>query len=102
MLFYNFVFQSENVRWTQSIKTFEAQEITVCGDVLLTAAFVSYIGSFTKPYRQELMEHMWLPFLKSQEVSVCNAKLGMELLCLDSVSAWCCCFYENAVQLFSN
>uniref|UniRef100_A0A670JQ67 Dynein axonemal heavy chain 11 n=1 Tax=Podarcis muralis TaxID=64176 RepID=A0A670JQ67_PODMU len=62
--------ESENVRWTQSIKTFEAQEITVCGDVLLTAAFVSYIGSFTKPYRQELMERMWLPFLKSQEVSI--------------------------------
>ncbi|KAJ6640492.1 hypothetical protein lerEdw1_013683, partial [Lerista edwardsae] len=66
----NFVFQSEKVRWTQSVKSFEAQEITVCGDVLLTAAFVSYVGSFTKLYRQELVERMWLPFLKSQKVSI--------------------------------
>ncbi|XP_061442923.1 dynein axonemal heavy chain 11 isoform X1 [Rhineura floridana] len=62
--------ESENIRWTQSIKTFEAQEITVCGDVLLTSAFVSYIGSFTRLYRQELIERMWLPFLKSQEVPI--------------------------------
>uniref|UniRef100_A0A803T5S7 Dynein axonemal heavy chain 11 n=1 Tax=Anolis carolinensis TaxID=28377 RepID=A0A803T5S7_ANOCA len=59
--------ESENVRWTQSIKSFEAQEVTVCGDVLLTAAFVSYIGSFTKVYRHELVESLWLPFLKSQK-----------------------------------
>lgn len=65
-----FVFQSENIRWTQSVKSFEAQEVTVCGDVLLTAAFVSYVGSFTKPYRQELVECIWLPFLKSQQVSI--------------------------------
>lgn len=56
------------------MKSFEAQETTVCGDVLLTAAFVSYVGSFTKLYRQELVERMWLPFLKSQKVSFCKAK----------------------------
>ncbi|XP_066487525.1 dynein axonemal heavy chain 11 [Tiliqua scincoides] len=62
--------ESEKVRWTHSVKSFEAQEITVCGDVLLTAAFVSYVGSFTKLYRQELVERMWLPFLKSQKVPI--------------------------------
>ncbi|KAF7252433.1 Dynein beta chain, ciliary [Varanus komodoensis] len=62
--------QSENIRWTLSIKSFEAQEITVCGDVLLTAAFVSYVGSFTKLYRQELVESMWLPFMKSQKIPI--------------------------------
>lgn len=67
-----FVFQSENIRWSHSIKSFEEQEITACGDILLTAAFVSYIGPFTKLYRQELVEHMWLPFLKLQKVSLSN------------------------------
>lgn len=62
--------ESENVRWSKSIKTFEAQEKTLCGDVLLTAAFVSYMGSFAKRYRQELLEQMWLPFLKSQKVAI--------------------------------
>ncbi|KAG8573239.1 hypothetical protein GDO81_012334 [Engystomops pustulosus] len=62
--------ESENVRWSESIKNFEAQEKTLCGDVLLTAAFISYVGSFTKRYRQELMEQLWLPFLKSQKVAI--------------------------------
>uniref|UniRef100_A0ACB8FUS7 Dynein heavy chain 11, axonemal n=1 Tax=Sphaerodactylus townsendi TaxID=933632 RepID=A0ACB8FUS7_9SAUR len=62
--------ESEKVRWSHSIKAFEAQEITVCGDVLLTAAFVSYVGPFTKLYRQELVYHMWLPFLKSQKMPI--------------------------------
>ncbi|KAM9308794.1 LOW QUALITY PROTEIN: dynein axonemal heavy chain 11 [Gastrophryne carolinensis] len=62
--------ESENVRWSESIKNYEAQEKTLCGDVLLTAAFVSYFGSFTKGYRQELMEQMWLPFLRSQKVAI--------------------------------
>ncbi|GCB64021.1 hypothetical protein scyTo_0000226, partial [Scyliorhinus torazame] len=62
--------ESENVRWAQSVQFFEAQERTLCGDVLLTAAFVSYVGSFTKGYRQELVAGMWLPFLKSLKVSI--------------------------------
>lgn len=68
MTFYNCGLQSENIRWSQSIKHLEAQEKTLCGDVLLTAAFVSYVGSFMKQYRQELVEHLWIPFLRSQEV----------------------------------
>lgn len=60
----NFIFQSEKIRWGQSIESFEAQEKTLCGDVLLTAAFVSYVGSFTKQYRQELVDCEWVPFLQ--------------------------------------
>lgn len=60
----NFIFQSEKVRWGQSIESFEAQEKTLCGDVLLMAAFVSYVGPFTKQYRQELVDCKWVPFLQ--------------------------------------
>ncbi|XP_059027314.1 dynein axonemal heavy chain 11 [Mustela lutreola] len=56
--------ESEKIRWGQSVKSFEAQEKTLCGDVLLTAAFVSYVGPFTKPYRQELVDVKWVPFLQ--------------------------------------
>ncbi|XP_053119664.1 dynein axonemal heavy chain 11 isoform X1 [Hemicordylus capensis] len=62
--------ESEKIRWTHSVKSFEAQETTVYGNVLLTAAFVSYVGSFTRLYRQELVERMWLPFLKSQKIPI--------------------------------
>lgn len=66
----NFIFQSEKIRWGQSIKSFEAQEKTLCGDVLLTAAFVSYVGPFTKQYRQELVHCEWVPFLQQKVSSI--------------------------------
>ncbi|XP_066096637.1 dynein axonemal heavy chain 11 isoform X2 [Saccopteryx bilineata] len=56
--------EAKKVRWGQSITSFEAQERTLCGDVLLTAAFVSYVGPFTKQYRQELVDCKWVPFLQ--------------------------------------
>ncbi|KAM9302491.1 LOW QUALITY PROTEIN: dynein axonemal heavy chain 11 [Morus bassanus] len=60
--------QSENMRWSQSVENLKAQKKTLCGDILFTAAFVSYFEPFTKEYRQELMEYFWIPFLKSQKV----------------------------------
>ncbi|KAF2980505.1 hypothetical protein EK904_000039, partial [Melospiza melodia maxima] len=42
---------SENVRWAESVEDLKEQEKTLCGDVLLVSAFVSYIGYFTKSDR---------------------------------------------------
>ncbi|OBS72263.1 hypothetical protein A6R68_13157 [Neotoma lepida] len=71
---------SEKIRWGQSIKSFETQEKTLCGDVLLTAAFVSYIGSFTRQYRQELVDCKWVPFLQ-QKVSIPITE-GLDLIAM--------------------
>lgn len=62
--------QSENVRWSEAALELEAQQKTLCGDVLLAAAFVSYAGYFTQPYRQQLLECTWKPFLKELKVSI--------------------------------
>ena len=59
---------SENVRWAESVANFKEQEKTLPGDVLLTTAFVSYVGCFTRKYRDNLMHEKWLPFLKGQSV----------------------------------
>ncbi|XP_035866411.1 dynein heavy chain 11, axonemal isoform X1 [Phyllostomus discolor] len=72
--------ESEKIRWGQSIQSFEAQEKTLCGDVLLAAAFVSYVGSFTKQYRQELVDCKWLPFLQ-QKVSIPMTE-GLDLIAM--------------------
>uniref|UniRef100_A0A667GCJ0 Dynein axonemal heavy chain 11 n=1 Tax=Lynx canadensis TaxID=61383 RepID=A0A667GCJ0_LYNCA len=72
--------ESEKIRWGQSIKSFEAQEKTLCGDVLLTAAFVSYVGSFTKQYRQELVDCKWVPFLQ-RKVSIPITE-GLDLIAM--------------------
>ncbi|KAK7807584.1 hypothetical protein U0070_013890 [Myodes glareolus] len=54
---------SENVRWAESVENFRCQGVTLCGDVLLISAFVSYVGYFTKKYRNELMEKFWIPYI---------------------------------------
>lgn len=64
------MFQSENVRWAHSVAQYREQEETLCGDILLTAAFISYAGFFSKKYRREMLENLWMPFLRSQRVSI--------------------------------
>uniref|UniRef100_A0ABM5FM48 Dynein axonemal heavy chain 9 isoform X2 n=1 Tax=Pogona vitticeps TaxID=103695 RepID=A0ABM5FM48_9SAUR len=54
---------SEKVRWAESVKDFKLQESALCGDVLLITAFVSYLGYFSKKYRQNLMNNVWKPYL---------------------------------------
>ncbi|OXB61088.1 hypothetical protein ASZ78_013651 [Callipepla squamata] len=61
---------SENVRWAESVEAFREQEKTLCGDVLLISAFVSYVGYFTKKYRAELMEKCWVPYLQGLKVPI--------------------------------
>ncbi|XP_050775156.1 dynein axonemal heavy chain 9 isoform X6 [Gopherus flavomarginatus] len=61
---------SENVRWAEAVKDFKEQESTLCGDVLLITAFVSYLGYFTKKYRQDLMDGVWRPYLRQLKVPV--------------------------------
>ncbi|XP_020566647.2 dynein heavy chain 11, axonemal-like [Oryzias latipes] len=62
--------ESENVRWAHSVAQYHEQEETLCGDLLLTAAFISYAGSFSKKYRIELLDNMWMPFLRNQKVPI--------------------------------
>lgn len=86
----HFIFQSEKIRWGQSIKSFEAQEKTLCGDILLAAAFVSYVGSFTKQYRQELVDCKWVPFLQQKVSSVpYSVNLWKHHLEISAVKAVC-------------
>jgi dynein heavy chain len=54
---------SENVRWAESVALFKKQEKMLPGDVLLITAFVSYFGYFTKKYRVEMMNDLFLPFI---------------------------------------
>jgi dynein heavy chain len=56
---------SENVRWAINVKTMEADYNLLVGDVLLASAFISYIGPFTKLFRQELLFEQWIPFLRT-------------------------------------
>ncbi|CAK8695850.1 unnamed protein product [Clavelina lepadiformis] len=61
---------SENVRWAEAVSGFKEQEKTLCGDILLITAFVSYVGYFTRSYRVDFMDAFWLPFMTKQEVPI--------------------------------
>ncbi|XP_045149226.1 dynein axonemal heavy chain 9 [Echinops telfairi] len=61
---------SENVRWAEAEQDFQQQERTLCGDILLTTAFISYLGFFTKRYRQSLMDGAWRPYLSQLKVPI--------------------------------
>nr|XP_025719696.1 dynein heavy chain 9, axonemal [Callorhinus ursinus] len=61
---------SENVRWAEAVQNFRHQESKLCGDILLTTAFVSYLGFFTKRYRQSLLDGTWRPYLSRLEVPI--------------------------------
>ena len=77
---------SENVRWADSVAKFKEQALTLPGDVLLIAAFISYVGSFSKSYREELMQDKWLPYLKQQKVPIPITD-GLDILTLLSDNA---------------
>ena len=55
---------SENVRWAENILTMEADKELLTGDVLLASAFVSYVGPFTKVFRDRLMGEIFIPYLR--------------------------------------
>jgi dynein heavy chain, axonemal len=55
----------ENVRWAQGIETMSQERLLLIGDVLIASAFISYIGPFTKKYREELVMKHFLPFLET-------------------------------------
>ena len=38
------------------------------GDVLLTSAYLSYVGCFNRQYRVQLLEEKWRPFMKTLNV----------------------------------
>ncbi|CAB1430530.1 unnamed protein product, partial [Pleuronectes platessa] len=61
---------SENVRWAEAVEEFKKQERTLCGDVLLITAFISYLGYFTKHYRLHLMDNMWRSYFSQLKVPI--------------------------------
>jgi len=53
---------SENERWGGIIKDIQAEVDVIVGNVLMAAAFISYIGPFSKTMRDELIQGKFLPF----------------------------------------
>lgn len=63
---------SENDRWGENVKVLKDEEKLLVGDALIASAFISYVGPFTKPFRNHLMEKVFYPFLKKEFTIACG------------------------------
>lgn len=61
---FHLVPQTTNDNRAENIVTMEADKELLTGDVLLASAFISYVGPFTKVFRDRLMANTFTPFLK--------------------------------------
>ena len=55
----------ERESWSDKVKIYSADSINILGDVLLSAAVVSYMGPFILIYREIAIQQNWLPYFDS-------------------------------------
>ncbi|ALC45571.1 CG41497 [Drosophila busckii] len=77
---------NENVRWRESVQSLQAKIGTLPGDILLISSFLSYVGCFTRRYREELQLKMWLPSFRKMDPHIPHTE-GIEPLSLLSDDA---------------
>ena len=79
----------EKVRWGSEVEGLRVAEDTLVGDVLAAAAFISYIGPFNRPLREELVKVQWLPWLIEHGVPLSENYDPLDVLTSDAqIAAW--------------
>jgi dynein heavy chain len=58
----------ENVRWRKNVEVYKGESLTMIGNALLSAAFVSYIGPFSQKYRNGLWRDTWIEDIGKQKI----------------------------------
>lgn len=58
----------ESVRWGKTIEDLKHAASLLVGDVLLSASFVSYIGPFSKAFREQIVKEDWVKCLQELEI----------------------------------
>ncbi|XP_037911922.1 dynein beta chain, ciliary-like [Hermetia illucens] len=82
---------TEKVRWRESVKSLNDQQKTLPGDILLIACFISYVGCFTRIYRNELQNQKWKPQFDSLEPRVPSSEGTdpFDMICDDAqIAEW--------------
>lgn len=60
----------ENTRWAANVVQYSEEKLTMIGDALVSAAFVSYIGPFSYSFRARLWRDNWLPDIQDRKIPV--------------------------------
>ena len=78
---------SEKVRWAESIERLKVQLDVLVGDVLLSSAFISYTGPFTKKFRTEIIEGDFKSYFKKHKIRMSEGLNPVNLLVDDATTA---------------
>ena len=58
----------ERIRWMSNVDTYKTERLTMIGNAILSAAFVSYIGPFNSAFRAMLWQQQWLDDIKAKQI----------------------------------
>jgi dynein heavy chain len=77
----------ENKRWGENVQTYKHERVTMIGNALVSAAFVSYIGPFSFPFRQRLWKDTWIPDIVVKKIPFTEGIDPLKVLASDSDQA---------------
>jgi dynein heavy chain len=78
---------SENERWGKDIEVLKNASVTMIGDCMLAAGFVSYVGAFDQGNRDFLWKHTWMPDLIEKKVPLTENVDPLSILTNDGNNA---------------
>jgi dynein heavy chain len=58
----------EKIRWTEKNARLGQEKLTMIGDAIVSAAFVSYIGPFSADFRIDLWKEIWLGDIAAKSI----------------------------------
>lgn len=61
----------ESIRWGQAIEGLEKQLTNLVGNMLLSAGYISYVGTFTQSFRTKLLKG-WMEHLTANDIPFSN------------------------------
>ena len=77
----------ENVRWQANVVAFQQEKLTMIGNTLVSAAFVSYIGPFSFSFREQLWREQWLPDIAELKIPCTDGVDPLDILSTPSQRA---------------
>jgi dynein heavy chain len=77
----------ENKRWGENVQTYKNERITMIGNALISAAFVSYIGPFSYTFRSRLWKETWLPDIQAKKIPYTEGVDPLKVLATDADQA---------------
>lgn len=78
---------SENERWGNEIRKLQENALTLTGDCMLAAGFVSYVGAFDQDNRNELWKNVWTPDIVQRNIPLTPGVDPLDMLTNDGNNA---------------